>query len=380
MSNDFLQDLASIEKEKLAEGGYVRGELTKIFQDIADKYNQSPTVIKNNYYRHIKGKVEKRSFEVYKTYKIENKEIRSIYDESDELEYIVVDDVLRFTGKNHSTQSILKTVLNKKVVSIFGENEPLLVMEKENFQSFLSSMSEYVSDEAMTKKVNQVKQLLTNEVKKSMSEKSIDDSIAAYLEQTAYRPTYRYGDIVKVRIIKMLPYGVIAQIIEYPEMQGLIHISEVRNGFVEDVSLYFEEGDELEAKVISGLRDGKISFSTKGMKLPLKTEKKQENEPVPSYNSMSPKLMALKEELEQTTAENEPVPEEEPEELKEIVAYLNGIVGALSPNAKEGLKEIVDSKGVFKFTIAMTEVAKNFQNDLGLLFIKEVQKKMSDSL
>lgn len=50
--------------------------------------------------------------------------------------------------------------------------------------------------------------------------------------------------------------------IELPENQsGLVHISEVSDGFVKDINTILEVGQEVEVKVLSVATDGKISLS-----------------------------------------------------------------------------------------------------------------------
>ncbi len=59
---------------------------------------------------------------------------------------------------------------------------------------------------------------------------------------------YHVGDEVKAKIVGIQHYGAFAQI--SPSLTGLIHISEISDGFVRDVSDYFAIGDDVDAIII----------------------------------------------------------------------------------------------------------------------------------
>ncbi len=75
---------------------------------------------------------------------------------------------------------------------------------------------------------------------------------------------YKIGDIVEVTVTGIQPYGVFATLDE--ETQGLIHISEVKHGYVEKLKDLFELGEELEAKVLDiDEFDGRVSLSLRAL-------------------------------------------------------------------------------------------------------------------
>jgi S1 RNA binding domain protein len=55
-------------------------------------------------------------------------------------------------------------------------------------------------------------------------------------------------------------------------------------------------------------------------------------------------------------------------------------VGMVSPNAKEKVQELIQNHGMFKFSMAISQTVPQFENDLGLLLVKEVEKKIKDCL
>ena len=67
------------------------------------------------------------------------------------------------------------------------------------------------------------------------------------------------GQIVEGRITGITKFGAFMEISQ--GVTGLIHISEVADSFVKDVSDYLKENDIVKAKVISISNDGKISLS-----------------------------------------------------------------------------------------------------------------------
>lgn len=398
MSTTLLHELTKIEKDR-QKGGFARGELIKHFQHVADATGESVNKVKNEYYRFIKDKVVTVSFPVCREALIQGKRIRILWDEENEEELVLVDDLIRVTGETPSTKSMLKTKKQKQVevVGLDGEHD---VLELNQTVSYLESVAEYVSDRQLAQKAIAVKNTLKTGGKSEMKPLTLDESIAQHMKNTTLTPDLRYGDIIKVTVQKLTDYGAIVTVDDSPTIKGLIHISKIRDGYVSSVQDYFREGDQLEARVISTIKDGQIGLSTVGMKL--KKQKPETESHAPALGGKAHELLELQRKLARQKEEQPPVEQEElneeskeekieekevkpvmandNSELTHIVTYLNGVVGALSPDAKKALAELVEEKGVFKFTMAMMEASKGFQNDLGLMFIKEIQTVMSDSL
>ncbi len=72
----------------------------------------------------------------------------------------------------------------------------------------------------------------------------------------------KIGDIVDVKITGVQPYGAFALLPD--STTGLIHISEISDGFVKNVENYIQKGDRLTVKVID------IDYATCQSKLSLK--------------------------------------------------------------------------------------------------------------
>ncbi len=71
---------------------------------------------------------------------------------------------------------------------------------------------------------------------------------------------YKVGDKVKGRITGIVDFGLFVSL--DPQIEGLVHISEVSWSRISDLSKLFKVGDELETMIIS-IDDGRISLSVK---------------------------------------------------------------------------------------------------------------------
>ena len=81
------------------------------------------------------------------------------------------------------------------------------------------------------------------------------------------------GDIIKVKVTAVKPYGAF---IETRDGQvGLIHISEITNCFIFDISSYIKQDEILEVKILS-IKDNKIN-ATLNFKQKKSSNKKEIN-------------------------------------------------------------------------------------------------------
>ncbi|MBQ7751933.1 MAG: bifunctional 4-hydroxy-3-methylbut-2-enyl diphosphate reductase/30S ribosomal protein S1 [Clostridia bacterium] len=127
------------------------------------------------------------------------------------------------------------------------------------------------------------------------------------------------GDVVKCKIVRMMPFGAFAEIM--PNIDGLIHISQIADrkiGKPEDVLTI---GEEVEAKVVALDWDlNKISLSIRALIAPPVEEKKEEEvveEPVPQEENVPVDIEKfIAEEEKEEVAEEAPVEatEEAPKE------------------------------------------------------------------
>lgn len=71
------------------------------------------------------------------------------------------------------------------------------------------------------------------------------------------------GDILEGKVVRIKPYGAFVQ---FPDGQsGMVHISQVSNGFVKDINEYLKEGETVKVKVITVSPENVISLSIKAL-------------------------------------------------------------------------------------------------------------------
>ncbi|GAB2543938.1 CvfD/Ygs/GSP13 family RNA-binding post-transcriptional regulator [Gracilibacillus alcaliphilus] len=85
---------------------------------------------------------------------------------------------------------------------------------------------------------------------------------------------YKVGDTVEGVVTGVQPYGAFVTINE--ETQGLIHISEVTNGFVKDITDHVTEGDKVKVKIIEiNPEDHKMALSIRAIEGQILKDKKE---------------------------------------------------------------------------------------------------------
>ncbi len=90
------------------------------------------------------------------------------------------------------------------------------------------------------------------------SEKGIDDK-----EKKELIANYQMGDTVEGEVTGMVDFGVFVKLEE--GLEGLVHISEIDWGLVDDPRHFFKVGDRTKVKIID-IKDGKVSLSVKQLK------------------------------------------------------------------------------------------------------------------
>ena len=69
------------------------------------------------------------------------------------------------------------------------------------------------------------------------------------------------GEILEGKVTKLLPYGAIVELSD--DVTGLVHISEIAQSYVKEVSDYLHEGDEVQVKILAEKEPGKWELSIK---------------------------------------------------------------------------------------------------------------------
>ncbi|RST77679.1 general stress protein 13 [Siminovitchia acidinfaciens] len=75
---------------------------------------------------------------------------------------------------------------------------------------------------------------------------------------------YNQGDVFTGKVTGIQPYGAFVALDD--DTQGLVHISEIRHGFVKDINEVLTVGDEVKVKVLQiNEEQGKISLSIRAL-------------------------------------------------------------------------------------------------------------------
>ena len=99
---------------------------------------------------------------------------------------------------------------------------------------------------------------IPKEGKLIFSEKGVDDK-----EKKELIATYQVGDVVSGEVTGMVDFGAFIKLEE--GLEGLVHISEIDWGLVDDPRHFFKVGDKVKVKIID-IKEGKVSLSVKQLK------------------------------------------------------------------------------------------------------------------
>ncbi len=90
-----------------------------------------------------------------------------------------------------------------------------------------------------------------------------------------FTDTYAVGDVAKVKIVKLMPFGAFAEVM--PGTDGLIHISQIANRRIGQPSEVLTVGDEVDAKITNiDNEKQKISLSIRALSEPAPAPRRQE--------------------------------------------------------------------------------------------------------
>lgn len=82
-------------------------------------------------------------------------------------------------------------------------------------------------------------------------------------EKASLIDKYQVGDAVEGEVTGIVDFGVFVKL--EPGLEGLVHISELDWGLVEDPNTFFAVGEKVRVKIIE-IKDGKVSLSVKALK------------------------------------------------------------------------------------------------------------------
>ena len=129
---------------------------------------------------------------------------------------------------------------------------------------------------------------------------------------------FHEGDVVKCKIVRIMPYGAFAEIM--PEVDGLIHISQIADRRIEKTEDVLSIGDEVDAKIIAlNWENKKISLSIRALLEPAAKEQEEEEYEEPADEvvpvDIEKYIAEEKAQEEQSASAGEPA---EAEETKDV--------------------------------------------------------------
>ena len=95
------------------------------------------------------------------------------------------------------------------------------------------------------------------------------------------------GEIYSGKILKIKPFGAIVSLPN--SVPGLVHISQITNGFIQNVGDVLSVGDDVDVRVVScDISSGKISLSMKDVPQPFASEYFDDEDGVSYYYEAPP--------------------------------------------------------------------------------------------
>ena len=85
---------------------------------------------------------------------------------------------------------------------------------------------------------------------------------AAYKEVAAIVKEYQVGDVVEGTVVRILDFGAIVEF--GPGRDGMVHVSELKEGYVKKVEDVVKLGDFVKARIVR-IENGKIGLSIKAL-------------------------------------------------------------------------------------------------------------------
>ncbi|MDF2086776.1 S1 RNA-binding domain-containing protein [Bacillus pseudomycoides] len=183
------------------------------------------------------------------------------------------------------------------------------------------------------------------------NESALDKNIARYINETTmlhkpYNELYKKNTIVTVKVENVVKYGVFVQIQDENKGRGLLHIKKLQNMFVKRIEDFLQIGDIIEDVKIIDVTHESLSFST----LHLKLERK------------------YSEEIHDKT------------DIQEIKDRIAQRVGIISKDTEKRIENFIKEQRIVPFVMAMSKVIDDFNYDLSIKLVEEIERKARDYL
>ncbi|MBG0964286.1 S1 RNA-binding domain-containing protein [Bacillus sp. SRB1LM] len=180
---------------------------------------------------------------------------------------------------------------------------------------------------------------------------TLDKNIARYIDETTllpkpYNDLYKKNSSVTVKVENVVKYGVFVQIQDENKGKGLLHITKFQNMYVKRIEDYLQIGDIIEDVKIIDVTQDSLAFSTLHLKLEQKYMGKTQDQT----------------------------------DIQEIKDRIAQRVGIISKDAEKKIEDFIKKKGIVPFVLAMGTVIEDFNYDLSVKLVEEIEKKARDYL
>ncbi|PHD28566.1 S1 RNA-binding domain-containing protein [Bacillus wiedmannii] len=179
----------------------------------------------------------------------------------------------------------------------------------------------------------------------------LDKNIARYIDETtllpkSYSDLYKKNSSVTVKVENVVKYGVFVQIQDENKGKGLLHITKFQNMYVKRIEDYLQIGGIIEDVKIIDVTQDSLAFSTLHLKLEQKYMGKTQDQT----------------------------------DIQEIKDRIAQRVGIISKDAEKKIEDFIKEKGIVPFVMAMGTVIDNFNYDLSIKLVEEIERKARDYL
>nr|WP_228547402.1 S1 RNA-binding domain-containing protein [Bacillus paranthracis] len=157
---------------------------------------------------------------------------------------------------------------------------------------------------------------------------------------------YKKNTLVTVKVENVVKYGVFVQIQDKNKGKGLLHITKFQNMYVKSIEDYLQIGDIIEDVKIIDVTQDSLAFSTLHLKLEQKYMGKTQDQT----------------------------------DIQEIKDRIAQRVGIISKDAEKKIEDFIKKEGIVPFVMAMGTVIDDFNYDLSIKLVEEIEKKARDYL
>lgn len=198
-------------------------------------------------------------------------------------------------------------------------------------------------------------------------------------EPTDYKPR----EYVDVKITKIDFYGALVITQDGKNTSGLIHKSNIRVGYVNDVNKWLNINDVISAQIVSYDRvKDRLSLSTRHLQLKEQGVKNLTlSDPLLVLHPTPPPATFERREPGVINHVLQPIQKGAVHsmEIEQIKGYLGPVVGELSPEAISELQKMIEEVGVFRFTMSLGAVISGFKPDMGLILMNNIKNSLGQS-